>query len=278
MDSSLSFLDGFVSEALAAGAAPYKPPHQRQEEMFRSKGRKYSDLWPECFLLCLFVLIVLWFSALSLEPYGLSLPISMSSCSITDRQSPTLLSMSSGLSGDSAELPHKGRSVDWQLEDLGLFYLLGFALLTPCLWSSSTTLKLDGVKRVWGREGYLAQKESGEEAAQVEASSPLQSPNQRADEDSSHSQTPTQTPDSEQEKQQLASSLFVGLASQSSGSLVSLYDFTYVYKMRSNQPWQAFYWRLEVIYCEATSATRHKQICWNRPTALKLCNSYRIYC
>ncbi|KTG32801.1 hypothetical protein cypCar_00020421 [Cyprinus carpio] len=33
VDSSLSFLDGFVSEALAAGAAPYKPPHQRQEEL-----------------------------------------------------------------------------------------------------------------------------------------------------------------------------------------------------------------------------------------------------
>lgn len=46
--------------------------------------------------------------ALSLEPYSLSLPVSMSSCSLTDRLSPTLLSMSSGLSGDSADLSHKG--------------------------------------------------------------------------------------------------------------------------------------------------------------------------
>lgn len=38
MDSSLSFLDGFVSEALAAGAAPYKPHHQRQEELAQAKG------------------------------------------------------------------------------------------------------------------------------------------------------------------------------------------------------------------------------------------------
>lgn len=38
MDSSLSFLDEFVSEALAAGAAPYKPPHQRQEELADGKG------------------------------------------------------------------------------------------------------------------------------------------------------------------------------------------------------------------------------------------------
>ncbi len=33
VDSSLSFLDGFVSEALAAGAAPYKPPHQRKSNV-----------------------------------------------------------------------------------------------------------------------------------------------------------------------------------------------------------------------------------------------------
>lgn len=38
VDSSLSFLDEFVSEALAAGAAPYKPPHQRQEELADGKG------------------------------------------------------------------------------------------------------------------------------------------------------------------------------------------------------------------------------------------------
>ncbi|XP_041853949.1 AP-4 complex subunit epsilon-1 isoform X2 [Melanotaenia boesemani] len=166
VDSSLSFLDGFVSEALAAGAAPYKPPHQRQEELSRSK-------------------------ALSLEPYGLSLPISMSSCSIAERQSPTLLSISSGLSGDSTDLSHKG---------------------------GSTTLKLDGVKRVWGREGYLIQKEPVEEAAQVEDPSPLQSPSHQGDGDVSHSKTSTSTPTPEcdQEKQQLASSLFVGLSSQSS--------------------------------------------------------------
>ncbi|XP_070763740.1 AP-4 complex subunit epsilon-1 [Enoplosus armatus] len=170
VDSSLSFLDGFVSEALAAGAAPYKPPHQRQEELAQAK-------------------------ALSLEPYGLSLPISMSSCSITDRQSPTLLSMSSGLSGDSTDFSHKG---------------------------GSTTLKLDGVRRVWGRDGYLVQRESVEEPAQVEVPSPLRSPSQQGEADSSHSQTPTPipTPEPEQEKQQLASSLFVGLGSQSSVCLM----------------------------------------------------------
>eukprot|EP00064_Thunnus_orientalis_P010740 superscaffoldBa00001485_g10767 len=170
VDSSLSFLDGFVSEALAAGAAPYKPPHQRQEELAQAK-------------------------ALSLEPYSLSLPISMSSCSIADRQSPTLLSISSGLSGDSTDISHKG---------------------------GSTTLNLDGVKRVWGREGYLAHKEPVEETAQVEVPSPVQSPSQQKEADSSHSQTqtPIPTPEPEQEKKQLASSLFVGLSSQSSACLM----------------------------------------------------------
>ncbi|XP_034735929.1 AP-4 complex subunit epsilon-1 [Etheostoma cragini] len=173
VDSSLSFLDGFVSEALAAGAAPYKPQHQRQEELAQEK-------------------------ALSLEPYSLSLPISMSSCSIVDRQSPTLFSTSSGLSGDSTELSHK---------------------------RGSTSLKLDGVKRVWGREGYLAQREPMEESAHVEVASPLRSPNHQGEADS-QTPTPTPTPEPQQEKQQLASSLFVGLSSQSSVCLMEKSEST----------------------------------------------------
>lgn len=77
---------------------------------------------------------------------------------------------------------------------------------------------------MWGKEGYLAQREPLEEAAaQVEVPSPLRSPNQTGEADNSHSQTPIPipTPEPEQEKQQLASSLFVGLSSHSSVSLVS---------------------------------------------------------
>lgn len=82
---------------------------------------------------------------------------------------------------------------------------------------------------MWGRDGYLAQREPIEEAAQIEVPSPLRSPNQQTEADISHSQTPTptQTPEPEQEKQQLASSLFVGLSSQSSVCLVSLQMLLY---------------------------------------------------
>ncbi|XP_062318618.1 AP-4 complex subunit epsilon-1 [Osmerus eperlanus] len=166
VDSSLSFLDGFVSEALAAGAAPYKPPHQRQEELSQEK-------------------------ALSLEPYGLSLPVSLSSCCITDRQSPTLLSVSSGVSGNSTD---------------------------PSQRAAPTTLKLDGVKRVWGKQGYLAQKEVVEEAAQVEGPSPLLSSSHHGSADSSQTQTPTPEPDLQ--RQQLASALFVGLGAQNAVCLM----------------------------------------------------------
>lgn len=172
VDSSLSFLDAFVSEALAAGAAPYKPPHQRQEELAQEK-------------------------ALSLEPYELSLPINMSSCIVTGRQSPTLMSVSSGLSGDSTELSHKG---------------------------GSTTLKLDGVKQVWGRKGYLSKKDSVEEVAQIETHSKISSPSQQTGTDGTPGNTPSATPEPEQDKQQLASSLFVGLGSQSSLCLMGKSD------------------------------------------------------
>lgn len=76
---------------------------------------------------------------------------------------------------------------------------------------------------MWGKDGYLSQREPVEEAAQVEVPSPLRSPGQEAEAGVSPSQTatPTPTPEPEQEKQQLASSLFVGLSSHSDVCLVS---------------------------------------------------------
>lgn len=64
VDSSLSFLDGFVSEALAAGAAPYKPPHQRQEELARAKCKETVRFWQ----MHLVFLVVCLFSSLRCLP------------------------------------------------------------------------------------------------------------------------------------------------------------------------------------------------------------------
>ncbi|CAM4733934.1 unnamed protein product [Leuciscus chuanchicus] len=167
VDSSLSFLDGFVSEALAAGAAPYKPPHQRQEELSEER-------------------------ALNLEPYSFSLPVSLSSCSITDRQSPTLLSVSSGVSGNSTELSQK---------------------------EGSSTLILEGVKRVWGKDGYLPQKETAATAPPVDE--PGIAVNPSGQQEAAERIEPQPEPSTRnQDKQQLASSLFVGLGTQSSISLL----------------------------------------------------------
>ncbi|XP_048112066.1 AP-4 complex subunit epsilon-1 [Alosa alosa] len=131
-------------------------------------------------------------NSLSLEPYGLSLPISLSSCSIADRQSPTLLSISSGLSGNSTELLHR---------------------------AGSGSLRLDGVKRKWGKDGYLAQREVPEEPSTPQETStpaPQPSPQQGG------ALTPPSAEPSEEErdKQQLASSLFIGLSSQNSTCLM----------------------------------------------------------
>lgn len=86
----------------------------------------------------------------------------------------------------------------------------------------STSLNLDGVRRVWGKDGYLVKREPVEEAGQVEVPKSQLTLSPEAKAAVSHSQTPTSkaSPELEPEKQQLASSLFVGLASHSSVSLV----------------------------------------------------------
>lgn len=87
----------------------------------------------------------------------------------------------------------------------------------------SNTLVLEGVTRVWGKEGYLPQKNASETSIAVEDKL-LQSSNQEV---STQVSQPEPNPEPEpphvdQEKQQLASSLFVGLGSQNSMSLVGL--------------------------------------------------------
>ncbi|XP_028678561.2 AP-4 complex subunit epsilon-1 [Erpetoichthys calabaricus] len=172
VDISLSFLDEFVANALDRGAAPYKPPHQRQQELSQAK-------------------------ALNFEPYGLSLPISASSYSIAGRQSPTGLSLSSGLSGNSAELTQK---------------------------KGSNSLKLEGVKKVWGKEGYLPQSETAQEVNHPSASCPdVEATTMEKLVENASVQSdllPVALNVKDQEKQQLASSLFVGIGSHDTLSLM----------------------------------------------------------
>ncbi|XP_048471692.1 AP-4 complex subunit epsilon-1 [Rhincodon typus] len=162
VDASLSFLDGFVADALGHGAAPYKPHHQRQEERLSEE------------------------KVLNFEPYGLAFVTSPQASSVTGRQSPTGLSIGSEISCNSTEAGIK----------------------------DSNSLKLDGVKKVWGKEGYLRKKESKEETL----SSPSSESETTTDRSSKTERTATFSAEA-QEKQQLASSLFVGLGSS---NLVSL--------------------------------------------------------
>ncbi|KAG2470945.1 AP4E1 protein, partial [Polypterus senegalus] len=172
VDISLSFLDEFVANALDRGAAPYKPPHQRQQELSQAK-------------------------ALNFEPYGLSLPISASSYSIAGRQSPTGLSLSSGLSGNSAEMTQK---------------------------KGSNSLKLEGVKKVWGKEGYLPQSETAQDVNLPSASCPdVEATTMEKLVENAAVQSdllPVALNVKDQEKQQLASSLFVGIGSHDTLSLM----------------------------------------------------------
>lgn len=80
------------------------------------------------------------------------------------------------------------------------------------------------MRRVWGKDGYLVKRDAVEQAGQVELPNLPLSLSPEAKAAASHSQTPSSkaSPELQPEKQQLASSLFVGLASLTSVSLVRL--------------------------------------------------------
>ncbi|XP_068131543.1 AP-4 complex subunit epsilon-1 isoform X2 [Hyperolius riggenbachi] len=176
VDASLSFLDGFVAEALSKGAAPYKPHHQRQEEKLSRE------------------------KALNLEPYGLCFSTSSPSLGLTDGYSPSGISVVSEASGNSAETGQK----------------------------EENRLKMDGVKKVWGKEGYLLKKEN--QVNKPESITPPLESGISLGEDDEHSeaagvQSVELVSEEEQEKKQLASTLFIGLGA-SAVSLMGKSDST----------------------------------------------------
>ncbi|XP_023082931.1 AP-4 complex subunit epsilon-1 isoform X2 [Piliocolobus tephrosceles] len=128
---------------------------------------------------------------LNFEPYGLS----FSSSGFTGRQSPAGISLGSDISGNSAETGLK----------------------------ETNSLKLEGIKKLWGKEGYLPKKESktGNESGALPI--PQESIMENVDQaitKKDQSQVLTQSKE-EKEKQLLASSLFVGLGSESTVNLVT---------------------------------------------------------
>ncbi|KAJ7409482.1 adaptor related protein complex 4 epsilon 1 subunit [Willisornis vidua] len=136
--------------------------------------------------------------ALNFEPYGLSFASSVSSSGVTGRQSPTVLSFGSDTSGNSAEIGHK----------------------------ETNTLKLEGVRKLWGKEGYLPKKENKvgkeNEAQTISCDSLLA--RQAGDPPASRSDQGASLTEEDKEKQQLASSLFVGLGSSAGVSLMGKVD------------------------------------------------------
>uniref|UniRef100_A0A8C3IZS3 AP-4 complex subunit epsilon n=1 Tax=Chrysemys picta bellii TaxID=8478 RepID=A0A8C3IZS3_CHRPI len=133
--------------------------------------------------------------ALNFEPYGLSFTSNMSSSGFTGRQSPAGLSLGSDMSGNSAELGQKE---------------------TNCL-------KLDGVRKLWGKEGYLPKKENKtgkEDKTQPVPQDSILTAHVVDPPLMQSEQQVVSLSEEEKEKQQLASTLFVGLGSNSTISLI----------------------------------------------------------
>ncbi|XP_069452635.1 AP-4 complex subunit epsilon-1 [Ovis canadensis] len=132
---------------------------------------------------------------LNFEPYGLS----FSSSGFTGRQSPAGISLGSDVSGNSTETGLK----------------------------ETNGLKLEGIKKLWGKEGYLPKKESktGDEteAPPVPQESIMMENVDQTVAKKDPSQVPMQSKE-EKEKQLLASSLFVGLGSESTINLLGKAD------------------------------------------------------
>ncbi|XP_051039420.1 AP-4 complex subunit epsilon-1 [Phodopus roborovskii] len=132
---------------------------------------------------------------LNFEPYGLS----FSSSGFTGRQSPAGLSLGSDISGNSAETGLK----------------------------ETSSLKLEGIKKLWGKEGYLPKKEMGTgDRTEVPHVPPEGAAVENVDQATTRKDQAQGLAQSteEKEKQLLASSLFVGLGPENTINLLGKAD------------------------------------------------------
>ncbi|KAH0503270.1 AP-4 complex subunit epsilon-1 [Microtus ochrogaster] len=132
---------------------------------------------------------------LNFEPYGLS----FSSSGFTGRQSPAGISLGSDISGNSAETGLK----------------------------ETSSLKLEGIKKLWGKEGYLPKKESSTgdkmEVPHAPGEGTTMENVSQATARKDQAQGLTLSTE-EKEKQLLASSLFVGLEPENTINLLGKAD------------------------------------------------------
>ncbi|KAG8145027.1 putative AP-4 complex subunit epsilon protein, partial [Naja naja] len=135
--------------------------------------------------------------ALNFEPYGESLSRSFPVSRITGRQSPTGVSLSSDNSVETGQ-------------------------------KENNSLKLEGVKKLWSKEGYLPQNKNQEGKEEKTTEAALQGGPSAETVASSFPSQPkeemTDQAEGTKEKQQLASALFVGLGSQGSTNLMGKGD------------------------------------------------------
>ncbi|KAJ8036508.1 AP-4 complex subunit epsilon-1 [Holothuria leucospilota] len=117
-DWTLSFLDGYVSDALAQGAAPYKPKQQRTIEEATVQHDVKQQL----------------FSGLNFQPY--SAPSTFSHISSSSVTSPTRPDENNSSVPSVGSSEHSNSREQNQPLD-------------------SSQLKLEGVKKVWGKSGYI---------------------------------------------------------------------------------------------------------------------------
>ncbi|XP_066270284.1 AP-4 complex subunit epsilon-1-like [Branchiostoma lanceolatum] len=190
IDPSLSFLDEFVSEALAQGAAPYKPRQQRQSETLAMEDKAQAAL----------------FSGLNFKPYDTPLvPPSLTASSTPPS------SQSKGVSEPSGSLSSGGSGASSEkLDGLGL-KTRGVRKIwskdgcTKVKKMAASTLEVTQERQEETREVVLEglDKSSYSGSAHVEPSPVVASPAQHGDD----------LPDLQEDrrKQQLASALFSGL-------------------------------------------------------------------